>query len=74
VLTNAEISLKLRTAADTVQRIGKLIGHERAVAACQESSAILAECANEFTPAAPSPAKQHAAAIAARAKPNGQDE
>ena len=67
-----EVAQKLRTAADAIERIGKLIEHERVVAACAEASGILHECANEFTPAAPSPAKQHAAA-AARAKPNGDE-
>ena len=68
-----EIAQKLRQAANAVERIGRLIEHERVIAACQEAAAILHECASELAPPAPSPppdrAKRHAAGLAGAAKP-----
>jgi hypothetical protein len=72
MLAKPEIAEKLRMAADSVGRIGEIVEAERAQAACEEASAILAEAARDYAPAPPKPpdtARQHAAAVAAQAKP-----
>jgi len=77
-MLNSEVAERLLAASNTIERIAQLLTkHERAQSACTECSAILAECASEYAPPPPKPpdrARQHAAAIAARAKPGGEDD
>ena len=63
-----EVAQKLKTAADSIERIGQLLP-ERAQSACSEASAILHEASSEYTPPPPNSAKERAAQVAARAKP-----
>ena len=71
-----EVAQKLRTAAAAIERIGQLMP-ERAQSACQECSAILAVCADEYAPKPPAPpkypdsARENARKVAAQAKPTG---
>ena len=65
-----EVAGRLRVAADSLARIGRLMP-ERAQAACDEASAILHEAAREFTPPPKPPdrAREHARQVAEQVKP-----
>ena len=74
-LTRLEIAAKLKRAGDAVEKIGALLGSERAQSACQEAAAILHEAAREFTPGPPPKypnlARENARRVAMQAKPAG---
>ena len=66
-----EVATKLKTAADSLERIGQLLP-ERAQSACSECAAILHEAAREYAPAEskyPNNARRSAQRLAERMKP-----
>ena len=75
IVFKPEIAAKLRTAAASIQRIGEVIGSERATSACQECAAILETCADDYAPKSPAAkypnhARESAQRLAERMKPS----